>query len=148
MDKSMRTPLARARGLGSAKDGVHHWWMQRLTAVVLALLTPWFLWLMVTVFGVFRSPSFFYVGPAELHPVGPPEVVSLQMLLGDPQHALPLLAFMLALFWHAKLGLQVVIEDYVHTRWLEVTLQVLTSLACAFGALVSVFAIARIVFAH
>jgi succinate dehydrogenase / fumarate reductase membrane anchor subunit len=148
MDKSMRTPLARARGLGSAKDGVHHWWMQRLTAVVLALLTPWFLWLMVKIFGEFRWPSFLYVGPADLRPMRPPEEVSLHMLLGQPQHALPLLAFMLALFWHAKLGLQVVIEDYVHTRWLELTLQVLTNLACSFGALTSVFAILRCVFSH
>ncbi|HEY2344992.1 MAG TPA: succinate dehydrogenase, hydrophobic membrane anchor protein [Xanthomonadaceae bacterium] len=127
MDKSMRTPLARARGLGSAKDGVHHWWMQRLTAVALALLTPWFLWTLVSLIGV---PH-----PAVAH------------MLGDPRRALPMLAFVLALFWHARLGLQVVIEDYVHTRWMELALQVLASFACAAGALTCVYAIVRILFA-
>jgi succinate dehydrogenase / fumarate reductase membrane anchor subunit len=126
IDKSMRTPIARARGLGSAKDGVHHWWMQRLTAVALAILTPWFLWLLVSLIGV-------------SHP-------AMRHLLGDPRRALPLLAFVLALFWHAKLGLQVVIEDYVHTRWMEVALQAFTTLACAGGALTAVFAIVRIMF--
>ena len=138
-DKSMRTPLARARGLGSAKDGVHHWWMQRLTAVILALLTPWFLWQMAFLphmhchySGAFSSCSWPF-----------PEV---RALFREPSHALPLLAFVLALFWHAKLGLQVVIEDYVHTRWMEIALQVAMTFACALGALASVFAIMRIVF--
>jgi succinate dehydrogenase / fumarate reductase membrane anchor subunit len=126
MDKSMRTPLARARGLGSAKDGVHHWWMQRLTAIVLALLAPWFLWQLISLNGVPHA--------------------ELRHMLGDPRRALPLLAFVLALFWHAKLGVQVVIEDYVHTRWVEIALQVVTTLACAFGALTAVFAIVRIMF--
>lgn len=127
MDKTMRTPLALARGLGSAKSGVHHWWVQRLTAVALALLTPWFLWLLVSLSGASQA--------------------DVQATLANPRYALPLLAFVLALFWHAKLGLQVVIEDYVHTRWLELALQVLVSFACTLGALASVFGIARCVFA-
>jgi succinate dehydrogenase / fumarate reductase membrane anchor subunit len=143
-DNSMRTPLARARGLGSAKDGVHHWWMQRLTAVVLALLTPWFLWQLVFL----AHPQCIYSDPPGISScLGTPGGAVRQMFR-DPLHALPLLAFMLALFWHAKLGVQVVIEDYVHTRWLEVTLQIINTLACAFGALVSVFAIVRMMIAH
>ena len=126
MDKSMRDPLAQARGLGSAKDGVHHWWMQRLTAIALALLSPWFLWLLVSLIGTPRA--------------------EVKFILANPRYALPLLAFVIALFWHARLGLQVVIEDYVHTRWIEIVLQVATTFACTFGALASVFAIARIVF--
>jgi succinate dehydrogenase / fumarate reductase membrane anchor subunit len=125
-EKSMRDPLARARGLGSAKDGVHHWWMQRLTAIALALLSPWFLWLLVSLIDVPR--------------------IEVKFVLANPRAALPLLAFVIALFWHAKLGLQVVIEDYVHTRWVEITLQIAVTFACTFGALTSVFAIARIVF--
>ena len=128
MDKSMRTPLALARGLGSAKDGVHHWWVQRVTAVALALLTPWFLWLLVSLIGVDQQ--------------------AVRDAIANPRCALPLLAFVLALFWHAKLGMQVVIEDYVHTRWVELGLQVLMNFACAVGALASVFGIARCVFAH
>jgi succinate dehydrogenase / fumarate reductase membrane anchor subunit len=128
MDKTMRTPLAQARGLGSAKDGVHHWWVQRLTAVALALLTPWFLWLLLSLIGASHA--------------------DVRAVIADPRQALPLLAFVLALFWHAKLGVQVVIEDYVHTRWLELALQVAVNFACALGALASVFGILRCVFAH
>jgi succinate dehydrogenase / fumarate reductase membrane anchor subunit len=58
-----------------------------------------------------------------------------------------LLAFALALFWHAQLGLQVVVEDYVHSAWLEIGLQIAIKLAYAFAALVSVLAIGRIAFA-
>ena len=122
----LRSPLGRARGLGSANDGVHHWWMQRLTAIVLALLTPWFLWLVLTI-------------PAT-------DLVSVHAVLALPHNALFLLAFVIALFWHARLGLQVVIEDYVHTRGLELALQVLVTFACALGALAAVVAIGRIVF--
>lgn len=120
----MRDPLARARGLGSAKDGVHHWWMQRLTAIALALLSPWFIWLLLSLVGADQE----YV----------------RTTIANPRYALPLLAFVLALFWHAKLGLQTVIEDYVHTRWMEIALQVAVTFACALGALASVFAIVRI----
>ncbi len=125
VDKSMRDPLAQARGLGSAKDGVQHWWMQRLTAIALALLSPWFIWLLLSLIGVDQD----YV----------------RATIANPRYALPLLAFVLALFWHAKLGLQVVIEDYVHTRWMEIALQIAMTFACALGALASVFAIMRIV---
>jgi succinate dehydrogenase / fumarate reductase membrane anchor subunit len=127
MDKSMRTPLAQARGLGSAKDGVHHWWMQRLTAIALAVLSPWFIWLLLSLLGATHAQA--------------------RASIANPREALPLLAFVIALFWHAKLGLQVVIEDYVHTRWKEVALQVVMIFACALGALASVFAIMRVVLA-
>jgi succinate dehydrogenase / fumarate reductase membrane anchor subunit len=125
-DKSnMRDPLAQARGLGSAKDGVHHWWMQRLTAIALAILSPWFVWMLVSLIGAGQD--------------------DVRATIANPRYALPLLAFVLALFWHAKLGLQVVIEDYVHVRWLEVAMQIAVTFACAFGALACVFAIARTV---
>lgn len=124
---NMRDPLARARGLGSAKEGVHHWWMQRLTAIALALLSPWFVWLLLSLISASQS--------------------DVRVTIANPRCALPLLAFVIALFWHTKLGLQVVIEDYVHTRWIEITLQVAVTFACASGALASMFAIARIVLA-
>lgn len=123
----LRDPLAQARGLGSAKDGVHHWWLQRLTAIALALLSPWFVWLAVSLVGADR--------------------MTVRLTLAQPFTATLMVAFVIALFWHAKLGVQVVIEDYVHTRWLEVALQIAVSFACLLGAIASVVAIGRIVFA-
>ena len=122
---SLRHPLAIARGLGSAKDGVGHWWLQRLTAMALLLLSPWFGWLVLGLIGA--------------------DHYSVRQTLAEPLNASLLLAFVLSLFWHAQLGLQVVIEDYVH-GWLEITLQVAVKFACAFGALASVIAIGRIAF--
>ncbi|OGT59152.1 MAG: succinate dehydrogenase, hydrophobic membrane anchor protein [Gammaproteobacteria bacterium RIFCSPHIGHO2_12_FULL_63_22] len=122
---SLRHPLAIARGLGSAKDGVGHWWVQRLTAVALLLLAPWFAWLVLGLIGA--------------------DHYSVRHTLAQPLNASLLLAFVLSLFWHAQLGLQVVVEDYVH-GWLEITLQIAVKFACAFGALASVIAIGRIAF--
>ena len=122
---SLRHPLAIARGLGSAKDGVGHWWIQRLTATALLLLAPWFAWLVLGLIGAD-------------HP-------TVRQTLALPLNASLLLAFVLSLFWHAQLGLQVVIEDYVH-GWLEIALQIAVKFAYAFGALASVIAIGRIAF--
>ncbi len=121
---SLRTPLAQARGLGSARSGVHHWWVQRLTAIALIPLTVWFVWI-----GTDLLSADFETARASV---------------GAPLNALLMAAFIVALFWHAQLGLQVVIEDYVHTRWLELTLQVLVRFAAALGVLASLIALIRI----
>ena len=122
---SLRDPLAIARGLGSAKDGTHHWWVERLTAVALLLLTPWFVWLALSLIGADQ-----YV---------------VRMTLGQPVNAALMLAFILSLFWHAQLGLQIVIGDYVH-GWLEVVVQIIVKFAYAFAALASALAVGRIIF--
>jgi succinate dehydrogenase / fumarate reductase membrane anchor subunit len=122
----LRDPLARVRGLGSARGGTGHWWVQRTTAVALALLTPWFVWLACSLL--------------------PADQATMRAVLGQPLHAVLMAAFVVSLFWHAKLGLQVVIEDYVHTAWLELTAQVAVSFSCVLGALASLVAIGRIVF--
>ena len=122
---NLRHPLALARGLGSAKDGVGHWWVQRLTAMALLLLAPWFVWL---VLGLIGADHF-----------------TIRQTLAQPFTASLLLAFVLSLFWHAQLGMQVVIEDYVH-GWLEIALQVAVKFAYAFGALASAIAVGRIAF--
>jgi len=119
-----RTPIGRARGLGSAKSGVAHFWWQRVTAVVLALLVPWLVGILVSFIGA--------------------DLATVYSVLSTPLNAILLAAFVLALFWHAKLGMQVVIEDYVHTRALEVTLQLVVTFACVFGALASLYSIAKI----
>jgi len=89
-----RSELGRVRGLGSAKEGVRHWWAQRATAVALVPLSVWFLASLVCLLGGTRA--------------------ELAAWLSSPFSAGLMLLFLLATFWHALLGLQVVIEDYVH----------------------------------
>jgi succinate dehydrogenase / fumarate reductase, membrane anchor subunit len=124
---SLRHPIARARGLGSAKDGTGHFWVQRLTSVALALLIPWFIWTSVSLFGS--------------------DLASVRATLAQPLHATLMVAFVIALFWHAKLGLQVVVEDYIHVKWLEIALQIAITFVFFLAPLAAVMAIARIVFA-
>ncbi|HVB84955.1 MAG TPA: succinate dehydrogenase, hydrophobic membrane anchor protein [Rhodanobacteraceae bacterium] len=124
MNDNMRTPLARARGLGSAQAGVGHWWQQRLTALVLLILGLWF---------VALTLDLLHAG-----------YVSAHAMLAQPLNALLLIAFTAVMFWHAQLGLQVVIEDYVHTRWLALTLQIAIKFLAALGALACAFAVLRI----
>lgn len=94
---SIRTPLAHARGLGSAKDGTHHWWMQRVTSVA---LIPLMLWFVISLMYLVR------VHDAALGAV--------QSWLGNPINAGLMIALLAVMFYHAKLGAQVIIEDYVH----------------------------------
>ena len=122
---SLRNPLAKARGLGSAKDGVGHWSAQRLSAIALALLAPFFVWTVLSVGG---------------------DAAAARAAIGSPFTATLLIAFVVALFWHAQLGLQVVIEDYVHHRGLEIGLQVAVRFACVLGAIAAVLSIGRLVF--
>lgn len=119
-----RTPLARARGLGSAKSGTGHFWWQRVTAVALVPLVAWLIGTMVSLVGA--------------------DLATVQASIARPWNAILFALFAIAMFWHAKLGMQVVIEDYVHTRWLAVALQLLVIFLCALGALASLYAIARI----
>ena len=119
-----RTPLKRARRLGSGKTGTGHFWWQRVTAVVLALLVPWLVGMLVSMVGA--------------------DLGQVHEVFSRPYNAILMALFVVALFWHAKLGIQVVIEDYVHARALELSLLVLNILLCSFGALASLYAIARI----
>ena len=122
--KDLRTPLARARGLGSGKTGTEHFWVQRVTAIALALLVPWLLYVLVSMAGA--------------------DAATATAILHRPLNAILMIAFVVAMFWHAKLGIQVVIEDYVHTRASEVTLHLLNTFLCTLGAIASVYAIVRI----
>ena len=122
---NLRDPLAVARGMGSAKGGTGHWWLERLSSVALLLLTPWFIWFLLSVIGM--------------------EQANVRARIADPVNATLMLAFVLSMFWHARMGMQVVIEDYVH-GWLEMVLQVLVKFAYAIGAIASALAIGRIVF--
>lgn len=122
---AMRDPLATARGLGSAKDGVNHWWMQRVTAIALLLLSPWFIYFAVSLIGA--------------------DQLTVRAAIAQPLNATLLVSFMIAMLWHARLGLQVVVEDYVH-GWQEITLQLIIKFVYAIAAIAAVIAIGRIVF--
>lgn len=122
--KDLRHPIKRARGLGSAQSGVGHWWTQRVTAVALIALGLWFL---VVVLRVAHG-----------------DFATARELVARPWNAVLLIAFVITMFWHAVLGLQVIIEDYVHTRWKEVSLLVLVKFLAVLGALASVMAVLRI----
>lgn len=90
-----RSPLGRAVGLGSAKAGFGHWWTERVTAVALVPLSVWFAASLIA------------------HSGGGYETFTVW--LGSPVTAVLMILLLIALFWHAALGLQVVIEDYVHS---------------------------------
>ena len=120
----LRTPLKQVRGLGSARGGTHHFIVQRITAVALVPLSLWFVWLAVSL--------------AQLDYAG------ARALVGQPVNAVLLLSFILAAFWHAQLGVQVVIEDYVHTPVLEISAQIAVKFLCALGALACILAVVRI----
>jgi succinate dehydrogenase / fumarate reductase, membrane anchor subunit len=124
MSKDLRNPLARARGLGSAKEGVGHWMTQRVTALALVFLTVWFL---CTLLGLLHA-----------------DYATARATLARPWNAVLAMAFIVAMFWHAVLGLQVVIEDYVHTRWLEVASLVLIKFIAVLAALSGVLAVLRV----
>ena len=123
----LRNPIKRARGHGSAKEGTHHYIIQRISAVALIFLVPWLVWLLVTLI-----PSDYF---------------TVRATLAKPVNAVLLTSLMLMMFWHARLGLQVVIEDYVHGAVPNIIAQLLVWFACMLGALISLLAIGRILFA-
>jgi succinate dehydrogenase / fumarate reductase membrane anchor subunit len=126
--KDLRNPLKVARGLGSSQSGVGHWWTQRVTAAALVVLLIWFV---ITVLGLLHA-----------------DYATALATVAKPWNALLLIIMLVTMFWHAVLGLQVVIEDYVHTRWKEVLSLVLIKFLAVLGALGSVLAVLRIALTH
>jgi len=123
---SLRSPLGRVRGLGSAKEGVSHWWAQRLTAVALVPLLLWFVVSVVSHAGA--------------------DYKAAVMWLEQPFVAIPLLLLIVATFHHAQLGMQVVIEDYVHAEWARIALIVLVKFAAVAFAIACIYAVLKIAF--
>lgn len=105
---SLRSPLGRVRGLGSAKEGVHHWWQQRLTAIGLVPLVFWF------VVSVIANVGSSY---EQMH-----------AWLASPCSATLLICLIVAVFHHAQLGIQVVIEDYLHCHHVKLAALIATKL--------------------
>lgn len=122
----MTTPMNRVFGLGSAKDGVEHWWMQRVTSIALLPLTVLFVIPFAQVLG----------GGYE----------SVAALYANPFHALVAILFIAVNFWHLAQGLQTVIEDYVHAKAARTTLLLANTLGCGLLGVAGVFAVARLSF--
>lgn len=125
MNARFRTPLKRALGLGSAHRGVHHFMAQRITALALIALVIWFVWIAL------RMVALDYA--------------AAHALVAQPLNALLMITFVIAMFWHAQLGMQVVIEDYVHAPGTQMLLQVAVKFLTFIGAAACVLAVIRIV---
>ena len=122
--KDLRTPLKRAIGLGSAKEGTGHFILQRITAIALVLAGAWLIGLLLSL----NSADYVFV----------------RATVADPLNATVLVAFLIAACWHAKLGMQVVIEDYVHAPLLAATAHLANIFTCALLAIAGVLAVLRI----
>ena len=121
---SLSSPLRQVLGAGPARSGVHHWWLQRLTSLA---LVPLSVWLLVSLLAL----------PALDH-------VTVRAWLAHGWTALLMILLVLLAAWHSQLGLQVIIEDYLHQsgpRWL---LLVLTRFANVLLAAAGVFAVLRV----
>ena len=121
MNPRYRTPLKQVRGLGSAKEGTQHFFVQRMTALALIVLACWFLYFVVSLMQA--------------------DYLTASDAVAKPWNATLLIAFLVAMFWHAQLGVQVVIEDYVHSNGLAMAAQIAVRFLCILGALASVFAV-------
>ena len=122
----MRSPLGRAIGLGSAKEGVDHWWWQRLTSIALVPLTLWFVIAVIGLAGAERD--------------------AVADWLAEPVPAVLFVLLLVAAFYHGALGLQVVIEDYVENEALKFALLIVMKLAAVVLAGLGVFAVLKMSF--
>ena len=122
----MRTPLGKVRGLGSAKEGTDHFWKQRLTALANVPLVLFFVWMIVSLNGASHA-----------------EVVAT---LSNPLVALLMLAVIFSVCLHMKLGMQVVIEDYIHSEGAKFALIILNTFFCVGIGLASAFAVLKLGF--
>ena len=119
-------PLKNARGLGSAKDGTHHWIVQRLTAVALIPLVIWFAYSVATQIGS--------------------DYAAVVQWIALPWNTVLLVSFLATGFWHSALGVQVVIEDYVAGEFAKFTLLIASKLAHALLGLAAIISVLKISF--
>ena len=123
---SLRSPISRVTGLGTAKKGLGHWWSQRVTSVALLPLGLWF------VASLLRLPNFGH------------EIVTTWIAM--PLNSVLLLLLIGTLVYHSQLGVQVVVEDYVHHHGLKVATMLLLTFAHVVVAALAIFAVLRIAF--
>jgi succinate dehydrogenase / fumarate reductase membrane anchor subunit len=122
--KSMRTPLGRVRNLGASHSGTTDFWRQRITAVAMALLIVPVIIVVMMMLGS--------------------NLASVRIILGSPLVAIILLLFIIASTWHMKIGMQVVIEDYLHNEQLKLAAIMANNFFCFAVALASIYAILKL----
>ena len=122
---SLRSPLGKVLGTGSAKEGVQHWWLQRLTSIALVPLTIWF------VVSLLSLPSY--------------EHVTVVSWMAQSWTALLLILFILVATWHSQLGVRVVVEDYIHGGSKTLTLVLITFIHVVV-ATAGIFAVLKVAF--
>jgi succinate dehydrogenase / fumarate reductase membrane anchor subunit len=122
----MRSTLGRVRGLGSSGDGSHHWWIQRLTAVALIPLGIWFIFAALSLVGA--------------------DYAQFKAWTGHHGNALLLVLFIITAFHHAQLGMQVVIEDYIHGEAVKITSILLVKFVSFMFAVSCILAVLRLYF--
>ena len=123
---SLQSDLGRVKGLGSSKSGTSHWWAQRVSALALIPLTLWFIYSAMKFIGM--------------------DLFAFRAWLNEPGSVLLLSLFLIALFYHMQLGLQVVIEDYVHSEKNKILLLLINKFAAALFAISSLVAIIQIAY--
>jgi succinate dehydrogenase / fumarate reductase, membrane anchor subunit len=124
MTAGYRTPLSRARGLGSAKHGVGHWISERVGAIALVPLTLW------AVFGVLRLAAGDYDFAV--------------VWIHDPLNAVLMVLTVAISFWHMHAGMRVIIEDYIHVAFSKVSLTLLSLFVCGLSGALAVFSILKV----
>jgi succinate dehydrogenase / fumarate reductase membrane anchor subunit len=123
----LRSPLGRAIGLGSAKEGVEHWWRQRMTALA---LVPLALWFVIEVVGLVGADRAAMVG-----------------WMHNPMASVFMILLIVATFYHAALGLQVVIEDYIHGEAMRLGALIVMRVLCILFVVRGVLAVLKLAFA-
>ena len=122
---NLRSPLGQVLGSGSAKAGTEHWWSQLVTAVALLLLGSWFL------YSIMRLDGYAHATMLEW--------------IAQPFNGVMLLSLSLTLAWHSALGVQVVLEDYVHGPFIKVASLLFSRFAHALLAITAVVSILKVV---
>jgi len=122
--KVRRSQLGRVRGAGSAKSGVHHWYLERVTSVALVPLTLWFIYAMVRLVGAGQENVVIWAS--------------------RPWNTVLLLALIAMTFRHMQLGIQVVLEDYVHHKWFMTAASLGTQAACVLLGLLSALSVLKL----
>jgi succinate dehydrogenase / fumarate reductase membrane anchor subunit len=121
----LRTKLGRVRGLGAAHHGVHHWWLQRVTALA---LIPLLLWFVTSLLDALLSPN----------------VAKVAEWFSSPVNTILMMLLTVAMFTHGKLGVQVIIEDYIHSPVMKYTLLLLNTFVCFGLAALCILAVLKL----